>query len=82
MITGVYESSAITGSPGPVFVPTLLTSSEYSLVTGGQRVGAQAKDGGVVFTSGLLKESTVTTAVSQVKATQVSQAHQYIGRQI
>ncbi|KAK8246881.1 FAS1 domain-containing protein [Phyllosticta capitalensis] len=62
VITGVYESSAITGSPGPVFVPTLLTSSEYSLVTGGQRVGAQAKDGGVVFTSGLLKESTVTTA--------------------
>ncbi|KAK7512489.1 FAS1 domain-containing protein [Phyllosticta citriasiana] len=62
VITGIYDSAAITGSPGPVFPATLLSNPEYSLVTGGQRVKVAAEGSSVVFTSGLLKKSTVTKA--------------------
>ncbi|KAK7612849.1 FAS1 domain-containing protein [Phyllosticta paracitricarpa] len=62
VITGIYDSAAITGSPGPKFPPTLLSNPDYSLVSGGQRVKAAAEGSSVVFTSGLLKKSTVTKA--------------------
>lgn len=47
----------------PAFPKTLLTNSTYTNVTGGQVVKAAMDDGGnVVFTTGLLSESVVTTA--------------------
>ncbi|KAK8169747.1 fasciclin domain-containing protein [Phyllosticta citrichinensis] len=62
VISGTFDAAAITGSPGPIFPTTLLTDPEYTLVSGGQRVKGAAEGGGVVFTSGLLKTSTVTQA--------------------
>lgn len=46
----------------PAFPKTLLTNATFTNVTGGQVVKAQSVDGGVQFTSGLLKKSHVTTA--------------------
>lgn len=58
--SGAIPSTAITSTPA--FPKTLLTNSTFTNVTGGQVVKAQAVDGGVVITSGLLSESHVTTA--------------------
>lgn len=60
VLSGVIRSTDITAKPA--FPKTLLTNATYANVTGGQVVKAAAVDGGVVFTSGLLKESNVTTA--------------------
>ena len=61
LLNGTYPASAITDTPS--FVPTLLTDSSYSNVTGGQVVEAVRQGDSVVFYSGLLNNSTVTTAV-------------------
>lgn len=60
VLSGTIRSTAITATPA--FAKTLLTNATYTNVTGGQVVKAQAMNGGVAFTSGLLKQSHVTTA--------------------
>lgn len=60
VLQGIVRSSAITTTP--VFARTLLSNTSYTNVTGGQVVKAQSMDGGVVFTSGLLRTSHVSTA--------------------
>jgi uncharacterized surface protein with fasciclin (FAS1) repeats len=61
VLNGTYPASAFTNMS--MFIPTLLTNTSYANVTGGQRVEAVAMNNSVVFTSGLLSTSTVTTAV-------------------
>ncbi|KAF2852983.1 Fasciclin-domain-containing protein [Plenodomus tracheiphilus IPT5] len=60
VLNGTYLASAITNSS--VFVPTSLTNPLFTNVTGGQRVEAINRDGNVTFYSGLLSNSSVTTA--------------------
>jgi uncharacterized surface protein with fasciclin (FAS1) repeats len=62
VLNGTYLSSAISNSS--VFVPTALTNNLFTNVTGGQVVKAMSMDGNVTIYSGLLSNSTVTTAVS------------------
>jgi uncharacterized surface protein with fasciclin (FAS1) repeats len=61
ILNGSYSADQITNSS--VFVPTLLTNETYSNVTGGQVVQAVKIGNETVFYSGLLQNSTVTTAV-------------------
>lgn len=60
VLSGTIRSTDITAMPS--FAKTLLSNSSYTNVTGGQVVKAEAVNNGVVFTSGLLAESNVTTA--------------------
>jgi len=60
VLTGAIPASAITNTS--TFVPTLLTNATYTNVTGGQRVKAIKNGDSVNFFSGLLDNSTVTTA--------------------
>lgn len=60
VLNGTYLASAI--PQNGTFVPTLLTNKTYTNVTGGQVVEAVAQDNQVVFFSGNLSNSTVTTA--------------------
>lgn len=60
VLSGTIRSTEIPTTPA--FPKTLLTNATYTNVTGGQVVKAQAVNGGVTFTSGLLKQSNVTTA--------------------
>ncbi|KAL1636563.1 hypothetical protein SLS56_001148 [Neofusicoccum ribis] len=60
VLNGTYASNQITEDSQ--FIPTLLTDSTYTNVTGGQRVGVEEEDDRVVFYSGLLMNSTVTQA--------------------
>jgi uncharacterized surface protein with fasciclin (FAS1) repeats len=73
-ITNVLEYHIAQGTriaaqlvPGtPLFVPTLLTSPEWSNVTGGQRVEIVEQAGEVVvFVSGQGSRSTLLSAVSK-----------------
>jgi uncharacterized surface protein with fasciclin (FAS1) repeats len=66
VLNGSYTAAQITNSS--VFVPTLLTNETYSNVTGGQVVEAVKVGDDVVFYSGLLQNSTVTTAVRYVES--------------
>lgn len=61
VLNGTYLSSAITNTS--TFVPTLLTNPLFTNVTGGQVVDAIEEDGNVTFYSGLLSNSSVSTAV-------------------
>jgi len=60
VLSGVFPASAITNMSA--FVPTLLTNATYANVTGGQRVKAIKSGSTVNIFSGLLDNSTVTTA--------------------
>jgi len=60
VLNGTYLSSAITNQSA--FVPTLLTNELYTNVTGGQVVEAVTVGDKVTFFSGLLANSTVSTA--------------------
>jgi len=60
VLNGSILSSAITNQSQ--FVPTLLTNELFTNVTGGQVVEAVASDGNVTFFSGLLSNSSVTSA--------------------
>ncbi|KAL9629598.1 MAG: hypothetical protein Q9204_005176, partial [Flavoplaca sp. TL-2023a] len=60
IINGTYRSDAVTDMP--VFLPTMLNSTDYANVTGGQVVQAVMQGENVVFYSGLLNNSTVTEA--------------------
>jgi uncharacterized surface protein with fasciclin (FAS1) repeats len=61
VLNGTFMSTDITNTSA--FVPSLLTNELFTNVTGGQVVEAVARDGNVLFFSGLLTNSTVTTAV-------------------
>lgn len=60
VLSGTIRSTDITSTP--VFAKTLLTNATYANVTGGQVVKAQTEGSNVVFTSGLLAKSHVSTA--------------------
>jgi len=60
VLNGTYPASAVKATPA--FLPTLLNSSMYANVTGGQVVEAVTQGTSVEFYSGLLQNSTVTTA--------------------
>lgn len=60
VLNGTYMASAITNTSA--FVPTSLNNPMFTNVTGGQRVEAINRDGNVTFYSGLLSNSSVTTA--------------------
>lgn len=60
VLQGTVPSGDITAAP--VFARTLLSNASFTNVTGGQVVQAQRVDDDVVFTSGLLRTSRVTTA--------------------
>ena len=62
VLNGTYQASQITNTS--TFVPTLLNNETYSNITGGQVVQAVVIGNETVFYSGLLQNSTVTTAVS------------------
>lgn len=64
ILNGSYTAAQITNLS--VFVPTLLNNETYSNVTGGQVVEAVKIGNDTVFYSGLLQNTTVTTAVSLV----------------
>jgi uncharacterized surface protein with fasciclin (FAS1) repeats len=61
VLNGTYMSDMITNSS--TFVPTALTNNMFTNVTGGQVVEATTRGENVTFFSGLLSNSTVTTAV-------------------
>jgi len=60
VLNGTFFGADITETPA--FVKTLLADNQYTNVTGGQNLQAAVEDGNVVFTSGLLQKSTVSTA--------------------
>ncbi|KAF2235953.1 beta-Ig-H3/fasciclin [Viridothelium virens] len=60
VINGTYPASSIPSSGA--FVPTLLTNSSYTNVTGGQRVEGISQNGNVTFFSGGKATSNVTQA--------------------
>ncbi|KAH4202714.1 hypothetical protein HBH61_056670 [Parastagonospora nodorum] len=60
VLNATVPSSAITNTSA--FVPTLLTNSAFTNVTGGQVVSAKTANGGVSIFSGLAMNSSVTTA--------------------
>jgi len=60
VLNGTVRSDQITNSS--TFVPTLLTDRQFTNVTGGQRVEAVKRNNTVYFFSGLLDNSTVSTA--------------------
>ncbi|CAO2647904.1 Nn.00g088260.m01.CDS01 [Neocucurbitaria sp. VM-36] len=60
VLNGTYLSDEITNTSA--FVPTLLTNPLFTNVTGGQVVEAVSQDGNVTFFSGLLSNSSVSTA--------------------
>ena len=61
VLSGVFEAADIP-EEGAI-VSTLLTDETYTSLPDGQVVLAKSTDDSVVFSSGLLAESTVTTAV-------------------
>ena len=62
VLKGTYPASSLKSTPA--FLPTLLDNSVCANVTGGQVVEAVTQGASVEFFSGLLQNSTVTTAVS------------------
>lgn len=60
VLNGTYPASAFTDVAA--FIPTLLTNSSYTNVTGGQVVGGKTNGSDVLITSGLLQSSKVITA--------------------
>jgi uncharacterized surface protein with fasciclin (FAS1) repeats len=64
VLNGSFPASSVKSTPA--FIPTLLDNPMYENVTGGQVIEAVAMGGSVMFFSGLLMNSTVTKAVSQI----------------
>ncbi|OAL49526.1 Fasciclin-domain-containing protein [Pyrenochaeta sp. DS3sAY3a] len=60
VLNGTYRADDITNTSS--FVPTLLTNPLFTNVTGGQVVEAIKRDNNVTFFSGLLSNSSVSTA--------------------
>jgi uncharacterized surface protein with fasciclin (FAS1) repeats len=64
VLNGTYMSDMITNSS--TFVPTALMNNLFTNVTGGQVVEATTRGDNVTFFSGLLSNSSVTTAVCTI----------------
>ena len=62
VLNGTYHAADVTNTS--TFLPTLLTNSSFTNVTGGQVVNAVKVGNNVTFFSGLNQNSTVTQAVS------------------
>ncbi|PQE27451.1 hypothetical protein CJF31_00009051 [Rutstroemia sp. NJR-2017a BVV2] len=60
VLSGTYPSSAFTNNSQ--FLPSLLVSSPYTSLSGGQVVDAKLADSKATLTTGLAQDSTVTTA--------------------
>ncbi|KAL8947324.1 MAG: hypothetical protein Q9222_006380 [Ikaeria aurantiellina] len=60
VLNGTYPASAVMETPA--FIPTMLNNSAFANVTGGQVVEAVMQEDNVLFYSGLLSNSSVTTA--------------------
>jgi len=60
VLNGTFSSSALTALTAPAFVPTYLTNTTYSTVSGGQRVEVTTSNGGVTILSGSGASATVT----------------------
>jgi uncharacterized surface protein with fasciclin (FAS1) repeats len=65
VLNGTYHASDVTNTS--TFIPTLLTNTSYTNVTGGQVVNAIRTGDNVTFFSGLNMNSTVVQAVSVPK---------------
>ncbi|KAK0647117.1 FAS1 domain-containing protein [Cercophora newfieldiana] len=52
VLNGTFYASALTSLTAPAFVPTYLTNTDYSTVSGGQVVEVKAENGGVTILSG------------------------------
>lgn len=68
VLNGTYYASNITGGNGPLFIPTHLTNTSVTDVTGGQRVEAKAVNQNITFFSGLGLNSSVVTPVRTPRA--------------
>lgn len=66
VLNGTFQASQITNQS--TFVPTFLSNETYSNVTGGQVIEAVKVGNETVFYSGLLQNSTVTSAVSSLSS--------------
>ena len=64
VLNGTFQSSQVSNTS--TFIPTLLTNETYANVTGGQVVEAIQVGNETVFYSGLLQNTTVTTAVGSL----------------
>lgn len=64
VLNGTHPAASIMNTPA--FIPTMLNSTSYTNVTGGQVVEAVTQGKSVEFYSGLLAKSTVTTAVKRL----------------
>ena len=63
ILNGTYYASGLSAGNNHLFIPTYLTNSTYTNVTGGQRVEAANVNGKINFNSGLEHISTVVTPV-------------------
>ena len=63
VLNGTFYASDFTSSQRPLFVPTLLTDTAYTTVSGGQRVEARTEDGSVVVVTGNDAKATVQATV-------------------
>jgi uncharacterized surface protein with fasciclin (FAS1) repeats len=61
VLNGTYYAANVTDTPS--FIPTALTNTSYTNVTGGQVVEAVLMGDKVMFHTGLLSEATVSKAV-------------------
>jgi uncharacterized surface protein with fasciclin (FAS1) repeats len=67
VLNGAYPAAAFTSTPQ--FLPSLLTNTSYTNVTGGQRVEGYTNGTNVDIVSGRLATSMVVTAVSPQNST-------------
>ena len=75
VLNGSFPASKITATEQ--FIPTLLTNSAVTNVTGGQAVGAVLNGKSVDLFSGLKEKSTVVTAVSPSPCSELNAASRY-----
>lgn len=66
ILNGTYYASNLTDAQNPIYISTLLNSSSYSNVTGGQRIISDTSNGNVNLWSGSLTPAVVQYNVSQV----------------
>lgn len=64
VLNGTYYASNFTSSNTSMFIPTRLSNSQYSLVTGGQRLQVMYNGTNVTAYSGLKQPSHFVTTVS------------------
>jgi hypothetical protein len=73
ILQGAYQSGSIPDDLA--FVPTILNNTQYANVTGGQVVGVERDDDNVTIFSGLLQNSSVSSAVCAILHVQYTFRH-------